>query len=101
MTRSGKSWRSYQEDTSVDAGNVPLPKNAWTLPLFSRSGSFTGGTNAYFYTAQFNYAAKHNPMVFFTDTNGGCPAAASTQYPPLQQLALDLESGQRPIRITA
>jgi phosphatidylinositol-3-phosphatase len=31
-------------------------------------------------------------MIFFRDTNGGCPATASTLYPPLQQLALDLQS---------
>jgi hypothetical protein len=88
-----KTWRSYQEDTNVDATNTPLPKNAWSVPLFNISGLFTGGTNSYNYTAQYNYAAKHNPMVFFADTNGGCPATLSTQYPPLQQLALDLQSG--------
>jgi hypothetical protein len=36
-------------------------------------------------------------MVFFTDTNGGCNTTASNplrlQYAPLQQLALDLQSG--------
>ena len=35
-------------------------------------------------------------MVFFTDTNGGCDTTTAnrqrTQYPPLQQLALDLQS---------
>jgi hypothetical protein len=31
-------------------------------------------------------------MVFFTDTAGPCPATLSTQYPPLQQLALDLQN---------
>jgi hypothetical protein len=88
-----ETWRSYQEDTNVDATNTPLTKSAWRVPLFSASGLFTGGTNSYYYTPQFNYAAKHNPMVFFADTNAGCPAALSTQYPPLPQLALDLQSG--------
>jgi phosphatidylinositol-3-phosphatase len=88
-----ETWRSYQEDTNVDATNTPLPKSAWSVPLVSISGLFTGGINSYNYTAQYNYAAKHNPMVFFTDTNGGCPATLSTHYPPLQQLALDLQSG--------
>ena len=94
LTKAGKTWRSYQEDTNVDLNtNTPLPMSSWTVPLFSRSGSFTTGLNSYYYTRQFNYAAKHNPQVFFSDTNLGCPAAASTLYPPLQQLALDLENG--------
>jgi phosphatidylinositol-3-phosphatase len=92
LTRAGKTWRSYQEDANVDASNVPLAKSAWTVPLFSVSGLFSSGTNGYFYTSQYNYAAKHNPMVFFADTNGGCPSTASTRYPPLQQLALDLQN---------
>jgi hypothetical protein len=93
-----KSWRSYQEDINVDATNTPLPQSQWTVPLFSTSGNYTGtpGVNAYNYSTQFNYAAKHNPMVFFTDTSGGCDKTASNpmrlNYPPLQQLALDLAS---------
>jgi phosphatidylinositol-3-phosphatase len=97
LTIAGKSWKSYQEDTDVDATNTPLPMSAWTVPLFSHSGVFTApGTNEYNYSNQFNYAAKHNPMVFFTDTNGGCSNPPSTSnpqrlhYAPLQQLALDL-----------
>src|SRR5262249_39723505 len=55
---------------------------------------WTPGVNDYNYSNQRNYAAKHNPMVFFTDTNGGCNTSTSNllrlQYAPLQQLALDL-----------
>jgi len=94
LTTARKSWRSYQEDTDVDATNTPLPMSAWTVPLFSKSGNWAPGVNEYNYTTQFNYAAKHNPMVFFTDTSGGCDTStANTQrlnYAPLQQLALDL-----------
>jgi hypothetical protein len=98
LTKAHRSWRSYQEDTDVDlATNTPLPKSAWTVPLFNASGAFTGGLNGYTYSTQFNYAAKHNPMAFFTDTNGGCDKTSSnplrTQYAPLQQLALDLQNG--------
>jgi hypothetical protein len=88
---------SAQEDTDVDlATNLPLPPASWTVPLFNLSGAFTnGGFNSYNYSTQYNYAAKHNPMVFFTDTNGGCDTSASnplrTHYAPLQQLALDLQ----------
>jgi len=97
LTKARRTWRSYQEDINVDNANVALPMNAWTVPLFSISGVFAApGLNAYNYSAQYNYAAKHNPMVFFTDTNGGCNTTTSnplrTQYPPLQQLALDLQS---------
>jgi hypothetical protein len=96
LTKAGRTWRSYQEDTDVDAANVPLPRSSWTVPLFSISGVFaTPGVNAYNYTTQYNYATKHNPMVFFTDANGGCDTTPSnplrTQYAPVQQLARDLQ----------
>lgn len=95
LTVARKSWKSYQEDTDVDATNSPLPASSWTVPLRSHSGVYTApGGNAYNYSNQFNYAAKHNPMVFFADTNGGCNASSSNplklNYAPLQQLALDL-----------
>jgi len=100
LTAAGKTWKSYQEDidlTTVGGQlvNVPLPRDQWTVPLVSSSGTFAPGSfNAYNGSNQFNYAAKHNPMVFFTDTNGGndtSPANPfSGQYAPLQQLLTDL-----------
>src|SRR5262249_23996765 len=101
LTQAGKTWRSYQEDidlTRDSAGqltNVPLPQDLWTVPLTSFSGVFAVGSfNAYNFSNQYNYAPKHNPMVFFTDTNGGNNATPSnplsTHYAPLQQLASDL-----------
>jgi hypothetical protein len=90
-----KSWRSYQEDVNVNpTTNLPLPMSSWLYPIFSASGNFTlPAINSYYYTTQFNYAAKHNPQIFFRDTNGGCPATLSGNlYPPLQQLALDLQN---------
>jgi phosphatidylinositol-3-phosphatase len=99
LMKARRSWRSYQEDTDVDlTTNVPLPKASWTVPLLNLSGVFTNGFNAYNYATQYKYAAKHNPMVFFTDTNGGCNTTTSnplrTHYAPLQQLALDLQSNR-------
>lgn len=104
LTNAGKTWRSYQEDidlTSSAGGltNVPLPKDQWTVPLSSFSGVFASGVNAYNGSNQYNYAAKHNPQVFFTDSNGtvnGVPNFTSsnplsTHYAPLQQLEEDLE----------
>jgi len=96
LTKTHRTWRSYQEDTDVDlTTNAPLPASAWTVPLFSLSGAFANGINAYNYSNQYNYAAKHNPMVFFTDTSGGCDTTASNSqrlnYAPLQQFALDLQ----------
>jgi hypothetical protein len=101
LNKANKTWKSYQEDANVDlTSNVPLPMSSWTVPLFSHSGIFSvaGAINEYNFSTQYNYAAKHNPMVFFTDTAGPCvpgsPATGtpSTQYPPLQQLALDLQN---------
>jgi len=94
LTKAHKTWRSYQEDVNVNLStNVPLAMSAWISPIVSHSGHLMTGLNEYYYTTQYNYAAKHNPMVFFTDTAGPCPAAPSTHYPPLQELALDLQSG--------
>ena len=102
LTNAGKTWRSYQEDIDLTASatgltNVPLPSDQWTVPLQSFSGVFTSGINAFNGSAQFNYAAKHNPQVFFTDSNGGfdlTPAnPLSHQYAPLQQLFVDLAYG--------
>jgi hypothetical protein len=75
--------------------NTPLPRDQWTVPLTSISGNFGCGTlNAYNGSKQYNYAAKHNPMVFFNDTNGGnnpTPGNPLSQnYAPLQQLLTDL-----------
>jgi hypothetical protein len=99
LTKAKKSWKSYQEDTDVDTTNTILPMSKWIVPLFSKSGSFTSpGLNAYNYSNQYNYAAKHNPMVYFTDTNGGCDTSTSNKlrlrYAPLQQLALDLANNK-------
>ena len=101
LQKAGITWRSYQEDIDLTKNasgqltNVPLPENLWTVPLSSFSGLFAAGSlNAYNGSAQYNYAAKHNPMVFFTDTNGGNNATPtnplSKQYAPLQQLLTDL-----------
>src|SRR5215510_13310292 len=101
LTAAGRTWRSYQEDIDLvrnQAGqltNVPRPQSQWTVPLTSLSGIFaTDFVNDFNLAPQFNYAAKHNPMVFFTDTNGGNDTTAanplSTHYAPLQQLFTDL-----------
>jgi hypothetical protein len=95
LTEAGRTWRSYQEDIDVNLQtNVVLPRNQWTVPLTSFSGNFTTGVNQFNGSTQFNYAAKHNPQVFFTDSNGGndpTPANPLSQnYAPLQQLFVDL-----------
>ena len=100
LTQAGRTWRSYQEDIDLTlvAGqrtNVPLPQDQWAVPLSSFSGIFAPGSfNQFNGSNQFNYAAKHNPQVFFTDTNGGNDATPanplSTRYAPLQQLFVDL-----------
>jgi hypothetical protein len=99
LTRANRTWRSYQEDidlttVSGQLTNFVLPKSQWTVPLTSFSGNFASGVNQFNGSTQFNYAAKHNPQVFFTDSNGGddpTPAnPLSHNYAPLQQLFVDL-----------
>ena len=102
LAAAGRTWKSYQEDADLTRNgsgqltNVPLPENLYTVPLASASGVFAAGFNEYNFSTQYNYAAKHNPMVFFTDTNGGndpTPGnALAKQYAPLQQLPLDLSA---------
>jgi phosphatidylinositol-3-phosphatase len=96
------SWKSYQEDIDLQTAasgsltNLPLPVSQWTSPITSHSGVFDPASllNAYNDSLQYNYAVKHNPEAFFTDTNGGNNATTSNplrhNYAPLQQLAFDL-----------
>jgi hypothetical protein len=104
LTQAGKTWKSYQEDIDLTPNasnqltNVVLPRFDWFVPVSSFSGVFAAGTtNQFNGSNQYNYAAKHNPMVFFTDTNGGNNATPSnplsSQYAPLQQLFTDLAQG--------
>jgi len=99
LTNCGISWKSYQEDidlvpdgTSFD--NIVLPQNQWTSPIKSFSGIFVAGANQFNGSKQFNYAVKHNPQAFFTDSNGGNDLTTANperlQYAPLQQLFTDL-----------
>lgn len=101
LTKAGKTWKSYQEDidlaqnSSAQLINVPVPRDQRTSPIVSFSGVFAPGyLNEYNDSNQFNYAVKHNPMAFFTDTNGGNDTTTANplagHYAPLQQLAFDL-----------
>jgi len=75
LSQAGKTWKSYQEDIDLarnDAGqliNVPLSQDQWSVPLTSFSGTFgSNSVNDWNGGIQYNYATKHNPMVFFSDT---------------------------------
>jgi len=100
LAASGQSWKSYQEDIDLAKNgsggltNSVLGKSQWTVPLSSFSGTSGDYTNAYNGSHQYNYAAKHNPQVFFTATNGNGDTSSSNpqaqNYAPLQQLQSDL-----------
>ncbi|HKQ88575.1 MAG TPA: alkaline phosphatase family protein [Candidatus Acidoferrales bacterium] len=103
LMKAGKTWKSYQEDIDLaqDADgqltNVPLPKERWTVPLASFVGVFApGSTNTYNGSDRYAYAAKHNPMAFFVDTNGDAITTVTnplvSHYAPLQQLFVDLKN---------
>lgn len=68
---AGVSWKNYQENVELSVS-----------PTNNASGT-TGSINPYYGTTQFDYAVKHNPMAFFTDT-------ATQNVFPLSQLFLDL-----------
>jgi hypothetical protein len=95
LTAAGKTWRSYQEDINLAGSggsktDTPLPPQQWGVPLTNLYGTSGAYTNAYNGSHQYDYAAKHNPMLFFSDTNGGNDASPSNpmarHYAPLQQL---------------
>jgi phosphatidylinositol-3-phosphatase len=103
LTQAGRTWKSYQEDIDLKPNgskfdNTPLPANQFTVPLSSLSGTFVNGVNQFNGSNQYNYAAKHNPMVYFTDSNGGNDHSTSnplaSHYAPLQQLFDDLNNDQ-------
>jgi hypothetical protein len=61
LTTAGIPWKTYQEDVEFSSSEEASASGA---------GSFV---NPYNGTTQYNYAVKHNPMAFFTDTqNKNC-----------------------------
>jgi hypothetical protein len=74
LDAAGINWKNYQEDVQLSVD-----------PATSASGT-TGPVNPYYGTTQFNYAPKHNPMVFFPDT-------AQRNVFPLAQFFTDLAAG--------
>ncbi len=118
MQAKGLSWKSYQEDTDLavtgntytnvnQAANMgsiganQLTSNAvapsqYTVPLTSFSGTSTNYVNPYNGSHQYNFAAKHDGTLFFTDTNGGNNGTSTnveaSHYAPMQQLTSDLAS---------
>ncbi len=102
LQASGQSWRSYQEGIDLVKGaggqltNQVANPSDYVVPLSNFSGTSADYTNAYNGSHQFNYAAKHNPQVFFDATNGGNDSTSANPeakfYTPLEQLAGDLAS---------
>lgn len=101
LSQAGKTWKSYQEDIDLTPDGTGfksnlLPQDQWFVPIASNHGVFTSGVNAFNGSNQFDYAAKHNPMVFFTDSNGGNDSTPTnplaSHYAPLQQFFSDLEN---------
>ncbi|MBW8815396.1 MAG: PEPxxWA-CTERM sorting domain-containing protein [Caulobacterales bacterium] len=102
LQQNGETWRSYQEgiDLAKNAGgqltNTVVADNQKIVPLTNFSGTSADYTNPYNGGHQYNYAAKHNPQLFFTATNGGGdPTSANpmaANYAPLEQLQSDLNA---------
>jgi hypothetical protein len=57
LNTAGIPWMNYQEDVQFTAS-----------PTISSAGMSATNVNAYYGSGQYFYAAKHNPMVFFADT---------------------------------
>jgi hypothetical protein len=64
LTQKGVSWNSYQEDVQYSTSHL--------VSASGTGGVHNGNTvtaNPYNGTLQYNYAVKHDPMAFFTDSN--------------------------------
>ncbi len=72
LNTAGISWKNYQEDVQLSSG-----------PTHSASGTSATVINPYYANGQYNYAVKHNPMAFFSDTQ-------TQNVYPLTQFATDL-----------
>jgi hypothetical protein len=101
LTASGQTFKSYQEGIDLAGSgsaktNTVLPQSQWTVPLTNFSGTSASYTNPYNGSHQYDYATKHNPMLFFSDSNGGNDATAANpaakNYAPLEQLQTDLNN---------
>jgi phosphatidylinositol-3-phosphatase len=102
LQQSGIGWKSYQEDIDLaknedgELTGTMLPQGDWTVPLHRVDGISAAYTNPYNGSHSYHYAPKHNPPIFFTDTNGGNNTTTSNfqskHYAPLQQLQLDLKN---------
>jgi len=57
LNTAGILWKSYQEDVQLS-----------TSPTNSASGTSATTINPYYGTGLYNYAVKHNPGAFYTDT---------------------------------
>ena len=107
----GISWKTYQEDTDLvpNSGtvnhpgansltSVVAPRDQFTVPLSSFSGTSASYTNPYNGSHQYNFAPKHDGELFFTTTNGGTTTTPDfstsnpevPHYVPLQDLESDL-----------
>ena len=72
LNAAGIPWKDYQEDLEdTPAANV------------SSAGMLSDGANIYNGSTEYDYAVKHNPMEFFTDTQ-------NQNVYPLSQLWMDL-----------
>ena len=103
LQNAGISWKSYQEDTNLDANGKVLPQSQWTVPLNNASGTFGNGyANAYNGSNQYNFATKHDGSLYYNATNGGpgpngngdtsTSNPAIPHYAPIQQLTTDLNT---------
>lgn len=96
LMRANISWRAYQEDIDADprSGRL-LPQSQWGVPLTGQHGTWQA-INPWNGSNEYNYAPKHNPMLFFPVTSGGDrpgPENSMTpHYRPLAMLRHDLEA---------
>ncbi len=72
LNTAGIAWKNYQEDVQLSSG-----------PAHSVSGTSGTVINPYYLNGQYSYGAKHNPMVFFSDTQ-------TQNVYPLTQFGTDL-----------
>ncbi len=95
---------TYTNDNDATSGNYTTSTNHLTTLLQNKGLSWKAYEESMPsgcpITSSGNYAAKHNPLVFFTDVSGNPPSATNTNCSshvvPFTQLATDLQNNTVP-----
>lgn len=89
-------WRGYMQDMGNTAGRETVPCGQPAFSGVPVDPAVGGPDQTEMPTAEDQYAARHNPFVYFhssLDATGSAPSPCAANVVPLTRLATDLASG--------